>query len=199
MKQFVFLSIFVIVALTSIQVSLAQDALSPKVEREVSIKQRDVPQPAKDWLVDTFEDIKRPNWYKEFNEIGYSYEAKFKLKKHFYSVKFDSLGIILDVEIELKLSELSEELQLALKDYFTANYETYQINKIQIQYTGLPDDLEDFFDEDEKEGITTRYEIEYRGKVDSNKDEIWEALFTEKGKFIQKRVIKVSSTDNLIF
>ncbi|WP_226390430.1 hypothetical protein [Penaeicola halotolerans] len=199
MKQFVFLSIFVIVALTSIQVSLAQDALSPKVEREVSIKQRDVPQPAKDWLVDTFEDIKRPNWYKEFNEIGYSYEAKFKLKNHFYSVKFDSLGIILDVEIELKLSELSEELQLALKDYFTANYETYQINKIQIQYTGLPDDLEDFFDEDEKEGITTRYEIEYRGKVDSNKDEIWEALFTEKGKFIQKRVIKVSSTDNLIF
>jgi len=34
--------------------------------------------------------------------LGYSFEAKFKLKDRFQSVEFDSLGNVLDVKIEME-------------------------------------------------------------------------------------------------
>ncbi|WP_139162705.1 hypothetical protein [Algoriphagus faecimaris] len=170
-----------------------------KIEREIRVNQRDVPEEAVIWLEDAFETIKKPKWYKEFFETGFSYEAKFYLKKRFYSVEFDSLGMIEDVEIEMDESELSEHVNKNLQAYFKGNYQSFKIEKIQIQYTGDPDDLEDFFDESEKEGITTRYEIEYRAKPNDGSEEIWEGTFDQEGRFISKRKIEIRITDNLIF
>ncbi|WP_297336305.1 hypothetical protein [Algoriphagus sp.] len=170
-----------------------------KIEREVGIKERQVPGAAVDWLYDAFEKVKKPNWFQEFYQDGFSYEAKFKMGGNYYSVEFDSLGIIEDVEVELELEELDRMVQDKLKSYFSENYQVYKINKIQIQYTGKKGDLEDFFDENEKEGITVRYEIEYRGKESNKVDEIWEGTFTADGVLLTRRKIDIRITDNLIF
>ena len=82
-----------------------------KIERELRVEEKVVPKEARDWFYDAFETTKRPKWYQEIFESGYSYEAKFKLKGKFYSVEFDSLGLIQDVEIEIDYNELPKEVQ----------------------------------------------------------------------------------------
>lgn len=174
---------------------LAQD----KIERELRVEEKVVPKEAKDWLLDAFETTKRPKWYQEVFESGYSYEAKFKLKGKFYSVEFDSIGTIQDVEIEIGLEELPKEVHTGLEAYLSTDYKSSDIKRIQIQYSGKPGDLEDFFDENSLEGILTRYEIEFVGLDEAGDSELWEGLFSENGDLIRKRKIVLTPSENLIF
>lgn len=170
-----------------------------KIERELRVKEKEVPKDAREWLDDAFESTKKPKWYQEVFESGYSYEAKFKLKGKFYSVEFDSLGRIQDVEIEMDVEELPKEVRTGLEDYLSADYKSSDIKRIQIQYSGEADDLEDFFDENSLEGILTRYEIEFIGLDEAGASELWEGLFSEEGKLINKRKIILTPSENLIF
>lgn len=170
-----------------------------KIERELRVKEKEVPKDAREWLDDAFESTKKPKWYQEVFESGYSYEAKFKLKGKFYSVEFDSLGRIQDVEIEMDVEELPKEVRTGLEDYLSADYKSSDIKRIQIQYSGEADDLEDFFEENSLEGILTRYEIEFIGLDEAGASELWEGLFSEEGKLINKRKIILTPSENLIF
>lgn len=170
-----------------------------KIEREKKVKATEVPKPAKKWLKDAFETTKSPKWYMEIFESGHSFEAKFKLDGNFYSAEFDSLGTIEDVEIELDFEELSEEVQQNLNQYFAEGYKTFKIRRLQIQYTGSPDDLEDFFDENENEGLVINYEIEFTGTDLEGVSLFWEGLFDEKGFYISKRKVITPPNENLIF
>ncbi len=174
-------------------ISFAQE----KIEREIGIKPREVPTAARDWLKDAFEEVKRPKWYLEFSQNGKSYEAKFNYQGHFHSVEFDSLGNIQDVEIEIKESEVPAEVWNEIQSYFDSEYRQVKVEKIQRQLTGSESDLEDFFDEDEDEGIVTRYEIVFQGKQELW--ELWEALFDDSGKFLSILRVQIRAADNLIF
>ncbi len=170
-----------------------------KIESEERIKGKEVPDQAKDWLHDTFEKIKKPKWYREYFENGMSYEAKFLYDDSFYSVEFSSLGEIEDVEVEIEFGDLDHQVRENLKEYFTTNYTLSKIEKIQIQYSGDEDDLEDFFDEDEDEGIQVQYEIEYAGKDADGEYQLWEGTFDHQGVFLGKRKIILRPADNLVF
>lgn len=161
------------------------------------IKAREVPEKAMNWLNDSFEDIKKPKWYLEYSQIGKSYEAKFSFCGYFYSVEFDSLGKIEDVEVEIPKSKVSEEVWKKIGTYFESEFSQVKVEKVQRQFTGEPDDLEDFFDEQEVEGVTTRYEIVFEGKKEIW--ELWEALFDESGNFISVLKVEIRLNDNLIF
>lgn len=168
-----------------------------KIEKESRIKSREVPAAARDWLKDAFESARKPKWYLEYSQNGKSYEAKFQYQDHFHSVEFDSLGMVEDVEIEIKESELSREVWTEIQAYFDLTYEQVKVEKIQRQFTGSPSDLEDFFDEAEDEGIVIRYEIIYQGK--NGFWELWEGLFDNSGKFLNKLKVQIRPVDNLIF
>jgi hypothetical protein len=168
-----------------------------KIERESSIKAREVPSAAIDWLNDSFENLKNPKWFLEYSQNGKSYEAKFNFKGHFHSVEFDSLGNVQDVEIEINESEVARDVWAEIQSYFVAGYGQVKVEKIQRQLTGSKSELEDFFDEDENEGIVTRYEIVYQGK--NNLWELWEALFDDSGQFISKLKVEIPPSNNLIF
>lgn len=170
-----------------------------KTERELRVKEKEVPKEAREWLDDAFETTKRLKWYQEVFESGYSYEAKFKHKSKFFSVEFDSLGRIQDVEIEIDYKELPKEVQTGLEAYLSADYKSSDIKRIQIQYSGNLDDLEDFFDENNLEGILIRYEIEFMGIDEDGASGLWEGLFSEDGGLISKRKIILASSENLIF
>ena len=169
-----------------------------KVEREYRIKRQKVPKEARNWLDDAYEDHGKVKWYQEQTETATYYEAKLEWEDHTHSVKFNSGGLIEDIEIEMAWEELPDQLQARLRDYFESGYQKYEVRKIQRQYTGSPDDLEDAIDEHETDDVTTRYELEFYGKTDSQ-DELWEGLFSDDGELIQKRVIKLRPVDNLIY
>lgn len=188
----VFLLVCCFVISTEIQ---AQD----KIEKEESIREREVPHIATEWLYDAFEKIRKPKWYKEFSEVGYSFEAKFRYKNSFHSVEFDSLGLVQDVEIEIELKSLSTEIQFQILTYLNENYRDFKVNKLQIQYSGASDDLEDFFDEDAKDGILINFEMEFSGTDLSGDSRIWEGTFDQNGCFLGKRIVIVREMDNIIF
>ena len=121
--------------------ALSQD----KVEHEVGVKANQIPVEARGWLRSTFETVGKPKWYQEFSELGYSFEAKFKYQNKFHSVEFDSLGKVLDVEIEIEWDEIPSEVKKNLMTYFNEDLHGVKLEKTQIQYSGLPEDLESFF------------------------------------------------------
>ena len=176
--------------------------VAQKIERESRIKEGEVPEKAIEWSKDAFEGLGKIKWYRELSSESEneatkeSYEAKLYWKGKYHSVEFDKNGNIEDIEIIRSWRELSEEVREKLEEYFKEEYDKYKIQKIQIQYTGSSDNLEDIIDEEEFEDITTRYEIVYYGKNSENKY-LWEGLFNETGEFIEKSRIVQRPTDNL--
>lgn len=170
-----------------------------KVEREVRVKERQVPIEARKWLKDTFEKIRKPKWYKEFSELGYSFEAKFKLQDRFHSVEFDLLGNVLDVEIEMEWEGLSDEVKANLSSHFVGTLRRFKLEKIQIQYSGLLADSEDFFDKEKTDGVLIQFEIEYQAEDQSKVIRLWEGTFSSEGKFLAQRRIVVRDIFNLSF
>jgi len=174
--------------------TIAQD----KEEKEFRVKRKDVPSEARKWFKDAFEGARKVNWYYEESSGTGSYEAKLKYRGLEYSVEFDTTGRIEDIEVKIEWEELPDEVKNNLNSYFSTNYTKYKILKIQKQYTGSPDDLEDLIDENEKEDITVRYELEFHGRTDTE-NELWEGLFSSNGSLIEVRKIKLMPTNNLEF
>jgi hypothetical protein len=169
-----------------------------KVEIEQRIQVGDVPLPALEWLKDAYENARKTKWYYEETTGLKSYEAKLKWKGHMHSVEFDTSGVIQDIEISVEWEELPAMVQENIMAYLDSAFTRYRVQKIQEQWTGAPDDLEDLIDEREMEDLTTRYEIYYYGKK-ASADEIWEGLFDADGKILQERIVKLRPTDNLNF
>lgn len=169
-----------------------------KTEKEQRIRKKYVPDNARKWLNDTYEGFKKVKWYHELSSGKVSYEAKLKYRSQHHSVEFDSLGVIEDIEVRYTWAQIANNAKENMNHYFNKYYSRYEVRKIQKQYTGLPDDLEDLIDEDEMENIEINYEIIFYGK-NSSGDNLWEGLFDEKGKFIKKRKINIIPTENLEF
>lgn len=143
-----------------------------KIERERKIRASAVPELARAWLKDVFESSRRLRWYEETHESGRSYEAKFKWRGQRYSVEFDLEGSIQDVEIEIAVEDIPSPALAGIQGYLASTYRTYNIARVQIQYSGVSDDLEDFFDdydEDEDEDDL------YGEDDDASNDELDEA------------------------
>lgn len=169
-----------------------------KEEKEYRVKAAEVPSLARDWLKDAFEGRKKVKWFREETSGKASYEAKFLWEKESISVEFDRDGMVEDIEIQKEFGDLPEELTSALRSFFNQEYQNWRIEKIQLQYSGSPDDLEDLVDEDEAEGILARYEIEFYGETAEDKN-LWEGIFDPQGKMLSKRKVILPSTDNLFF
>lgn len=167
-----------------------------KSEREYRIKRSEVPEEAREWLNDTFEAFKWIKWYHQIDNDIESYEAKFRYKGSKFSVNFDTSGKVADVEFIIETNDIPEETRNTISAYLVSNFKKHRILKIQEQLLGLPDDLEDYFDEDEREGITRNYEIEFHG-VTETQNELWEGLFDEDGNLILLRQIEQEPTFNL--
>jgi hypothetical protein len=168
-----------------------------KIEKEVSVKVQDVPSAAKEWLKDAFESVQKPKWFLEYSQNGKSFEAKFRYQDHYYSVEFDSVGFVQDVEIEIDQSEVSSEVWKEISAYFEKEFQQVKVEKIQRQFSGLPEDLEDYFDEGEHENLLVKYEIVFQGKKELW--ELWEALFDDSGRFLSILKVQIRPTDNLVF
>lgn len=167
-----------------------------KTEREVRVKKDVVPKEARNWIKDAYEGARKISWFEESSETGKSFEAKLKWKDYRHSVKFDTLGRIVDIEVETDLKELPPNIHHTISKCLDSAFVKHNIRKVQIQYTGESDDLEDLIDEDEYENLNTKYEIEFFGKTE-DENELWEGLFDQTGQLIKCRIIKISPTDNL--
>ena len=86
------------------------------------ISESQVPAPVIAKFQSLHPDVKDINWLK-LKKGGY--EAEFKENKSEYGVSIDSIGNLKETEMDMKVSELSKEIQT----YVTKNYPDYAITE----------------------------------------------------------------------
>lgn len=106
-----------------------------KYEKESRLKEKDVPTIALDFI-DSLAVGRKVRWYLEEGFDRKSIEAKFKMNNQKYSVEFDTVGNLEDVEIQLKWDGLNKTLRDSIGFYLGQDCKKFKIRRIQIQYSG---------------------------------------------------------------
>jgi hypothetical protein len=167
-----------------------------KFEKESRIQQRDVPQQALSFL-DSLQGKTKIKWYLEEGQEKKSIEAKFRLNKLSYSVEFDILGKIEDVEVEMKWNDINSTLSDALALRFKQDCLEYKVMKVQKQFTGTEQELLMMLKNGVvAAGLTLNYEIVVRCKQHNSVD-LFEYLFSEQGQVLSTSKIVFKNSSHL--
>lgn len=170
-----------------------------KYEREVRVRADEVPEKAVEWIDSTFTGTKRGfRWFHEISIDKQSYEAKFRWRNVRYSVKFDTTGILDDVEFEIDWYDISEIARTNINNYLEANFISHKTLRIQRQLTGPPHDLQRFILYNTAYNPTINYELEIRARKE-HMNELWEAFFDSEGKFLSLQLIVLTPPTHLDF
>jgi hypothetical protein len=169
-----------------------------KVEREYKIRPSDVPAKALNFLRESVGDTKI-NWYMEENSEGKSIEGKIRKDKTYYSVEFDTLGNIQDIEVLVKFSDIPETLRNIIDRSLKEEFSKFKIRKTQKQWIGDATDLQLLMKGAKPDAKhILNYEIVLMGRKDKHRDE-YELLFNEDGMLIRQQKIIESNQQHLIF
>ena len=169
-----------------------------KMERESRAQKSDVPLKALAFIDSISTDIS-PKWFWEGIMFPTSYEAKFKFNKIRYSVEFDTLGNLEDLEM---LTDYESLPQVVINEVDGSLLEVYQKSKItrtQIQWSGNELDIIKAVNNNfsfASTQLTVRYEIELKLKQEGRwRLEEW--TVDSKGKIISQKKIITPRTDHL--
>ncbi len=167
-----------------------------KFEKESRIKQRDVPQKALDFIESA--NIKgKMKWYLEQGLNRKSIEVKFQQNRKRFSVEFDTLGTIEDVEIELKATELPASLNNTINAQLQNDCIKYKIEKIQVQYSGSEEQLlAKLKNLSSVQNLVTKYEVVVKC-TSKNNVELLEYLFTDTGTVLSVSTIVFKNSSHL--
>ncbi len=167
-----------------------------KFEKESRIKRSDVPLKAL-MFVDSLNYDVRTKWYKEEALTSVSIEAKFKYNTTKYSIEFNTLGNIEDVEIEVHREDTDTAIIDSITNQLKLDCSKHKIVKIQKQFTGTENDLFSLLRNGiNSEKIKIKYEIVVRCSVQKEVN-LFEYLFNEKGLLISKSKIIFKNSSHL--
>ncbi len=167
-----------------------------KFEKESRIGEKDVPAKALQ-MMDSANFEGKIKWYLEEGLSEKSVEAKFRHNKVKYSVEFNTLGIIEDIEIEIDPEDLHASLRDAICNHLLAGCLNHRIVKVQIQYTGSESVLAAVLHKSETNpSPTIRYELIVRCKQENSVD-LFEYLFSEEGSIISTSKIVFKNSSHL--
>ncbi|MCB2196952.1 MAG: hypothetical protein KQH79_13910 [Bacteroidetes bacterium] len=169
-----------------------------KTEREYRVDQKEVPIKAVQWINHNLKDVSKIKWFYEQSTGKSSYEAKLRKSKTQFSIEFDTLGIIEDIEQRYDWKKIDNLTRITIEKYFTTTYKKHQVIKIQKQFVGDSQELSALMLNDDQTGVEVNYEIEFHGKTETE-NELWEGLFNEKGELLQLRRIQQKPKTNLEF
>lgn len=170
-----------------------------KFERETRIKSSQVTEKARTYVGSLFSDPKKIKWYLEENMDGIMVEAKIKENSSTYSIKFDTLGTVYDVELTQKFEELPPAVQSNVMAYLKSRYKSFKIRKVQIRWVGDPHALRSLIKKDDAaEKYTTSYEIVYTGREDKD-NAPYESLFDDSGRHIETKGIVERNMSHLLY
>lgn len=171
-----------------------------KRERELRIKEDGFPKIALEKLSPFLEDAKRIRFYKEFDKKKTSYEAKFKKDRLFFSVEFDSTGILEDIEYTIESVDIPEESWKKIETYIKEVFDRPRIKKIQQQYP-IQNSMEQQTLKDAFQNLLMPY-INYELIIASKERKgfrEYELLFDANGKFIRARKSIPQKYDHVLY
>ena len=167
-----------------------------KYEREFRIKTETIPQSAKDFI-DSIGADSRIKWYKEISLDDITMEAKFKHNNKKFSVEFDSLGKLQDLEYVINKSEINPEVYTIIERKLDSVYQKWKFQKIQIHYSGQNEDIISAIRRNERDhAINMAYESVLKGK-NNNETQLYEITFSEQGALQKSLLIIQDKGDHL--
>ncbi|HEY1010186.1 MAG: hypothetical protein ACO1NS_12505 [Daejeonella sp.] len=169
-----------------------------KLEREYRIKQSEVPAKALEFVESSFKGVKI-KWYGEENLDGKAIEAKGKRDGRLYSIKFDTNGVLHDIEMVIKFGDIPEGTRLRIEKNLQDRFSRYSIQKTQKQWLGATDDLRALAEGKPVSGqYSTNYEISLQGTKDRRTD-YFEVLANADGEIVRESKIVQRNNQHLIY
>lgn len=173
------------------------DSMAQKFEREFRVTEKEFPSLAIEFLKRAEIDFDKTKWFEEIQNDQFFFEAKVKVDKHLYSIKFDSLGNLQDIEKLVVFKKMSADTQNMLSSALKQELGKFKIIKTQIQFTNCEMDKVTL-QELSAENSIMRYEIELYFKKDTSK-KLMEYLLSDKGEILSVQEIVIRSTENLTY
>lgn len=172
-----------------------------KIEKEEDVDRDQMPAIAQQYLrINLPRDINKLRFYHETDGEKESYEAKFKFQGNRFSVEFNEMGHLEDIEVQIKKRNLDKQIINNIEYYLESQHDRYKIEKIQAQYLS-PEKVDDVTMQRAKKIDDLKpdnYEIIVATK-NQGKLKKFEMLFDPAGNFVNEREIIRNSYDYLIF
>jgi hypothetical protein len=168
-----------------------------KFEREQRLTTDRVPPAAQAFLADCQPQAKI-SWYKEQSQDGLSIEAKTKYEGVRYSIEFDTLGQVEDVEVLTSFPDLPTTVQDSICHQLQQEYGRFRLMRVQRQWTAAaPATLQALIRSGSSSGpYQERYELVIKARTTTG-TEWFEYLFHPTGEVLRKQRIVFRNTDNL--
>ncbi len=158
-------------------------ASAQKVELEQRVPETKLPAGMLEMLSEKYPEYKRMRYYEERNEQGRFFEAKFCFRKSRYSVKFDTLGQLVDVERRIRFRELPVETARLIRQDLGQYFQRYTIRDLQERLVN---------------GEVIGYEMELQGKSSDHLG-YFEAQYMRNGERERIRTMEQEPNDFIFF
>ena len=186
---------FIVLCLMCFMLTETWSQTKTEIERRIDVE--DVPLKAVEDLGENVKRFDKVKWYYQEDGDKKVFEAKFKQFSQRYSVEFDTLGDLANVEIIIKKRQIPKKTFESISSHLKAEFDDYKILKMQREHLGDSDNLFELIEENELESdLTIRYEVEVNAKVDKQR-KLYEIVFDDDGKVFRQREVIMQSTDIL--
>ena len=192
MRKYSFLLFFLCVSFSYSQV---------KKEKEERIPASEFPEKTRTYFNTISQDVKYLKFYREIDGNKKSYEVKFKYKREHYSVEFDTLGNLEDIEVVIKKKYIPKKAKTIIWDYFQANFKKTILVKIQKQYVNTTTNTDKQFIQHILEKPYNKHtHFEIIAEIKTKKvHELREFTFDRHGKFEKSRQVMTSSYEHALY
>ncbi len=172
-----------------------------KNEKEERISITEFPEKARTYFNTISNDVRYMKYFKETDGSKKSFEIKFKYKKAHYSVEFDTLGNLEDLEIIIKKKHIPKKICASIFQYFESNFIKATLVKVQKQYINTSQHSDQQFILhilNQTNTIPPNFEIIAEIKTEDAR-ELREFTFDHLGKFITSRKVTTSSYEHALY
>lgn len=172
-----------------------------KNEKEERIAAEAFPANAISYFHIISQDVKYLKFFKETDGDKKSYEVKFKYNKEHYSVEFDTLGNLEDIEIVIKKRHIPKDVYRSVSNYFKTTFKKFTLVKIQKQYVNTTKYSDKQFIQtilEKPYNKHTHFEIIAEVKTE-DKHELREFTFNRLGKYETSRKVTSSSYEHALY
>ena len=170
-----------------------------KQEQEFRIDKKELPDGVMVLLSNYLDNAKRLRYYKERDGEKSSYEVKFKKDKLHYSIEFDEKGVLEDVELLIKQTDIPDEPFGKMTQYLKSNHKKYRIKKIQRQYVNTGDAAQTLKEAFQNRILPKlRYELIIATKDENGYGE-FELTFDANGEHLLTRKAVKTKYDHVLF
>lgn len=166
-----------------------------KFEREYRIKKNKVPQKAIAFVT-SLKLKSKIKWFGEESSQGRSIEAKTKARKIKYSIEFDTLGNLQDVEIQIAKQQIPKATLEQIQKTLSTDFTKFKFVKIQKQLSGKSEAVLSSILQKKYTDVTIKYEIVLKGTL-RKKKHLYEYTFSDDGMFEKREKIIFKNSDNL--